>query len=156
MGGVHWGMTADAGVLYAPVSDLTAYPQDAHLPPQSGLHALDLATGRILWSNVLPNTCGETSWRCSPGLSAPATLAPGVIFGASLDGQLRAFAASDGRVLWTFDTNKEFETVNGVRGAGGGIDSAGPVVAGDAVYAVSGYDRFGQKAGNLLLAFSAD
>ncbi len=156
MGGVHWGMTADADVLYAPVSDLTAYPQDAHLPPQSGLHALDLATGRILWSNVLPNTCGETSWRCSPGLSAPATLAPGVIFGASLDGQLRAFAASDGRVLWTFDTNKEFETVNGVRGAGGGIDSAGPVVAGDAVYAVSGYDRFGQKAGNLLLAFSAD
>jgi polyvinyl alcohol dehydrogenase (cytochrome) len=153
MGGVHWGMTTDGSRLYAPVSDLTVYPQDAHLPAQSGLHALDIASGQAIWSRVLPDTCGQTSWRCSPGLSAPATAAPGVIFGASLDGKVHAFSASDGSVLWSFDTNREFETVNGVKGAGGGIDSAGPVLAGDRLYIVSGYDRFGQKAGNLLMSF---
>ena len=40
------------------------------------------------------------------------------------------------------------------RGSGGSIDSSGPVVAGKFVYATSGYDKFGQKGGNLLLAFS--
>jgi polyvinyl alcohol dehydrogenase (cytochrome) len=97
--------------------------------------------------------CGKTSWRCSPGVSAAATLAPGVVFGGSLDGMLRAFSAQDGSVLWSFDTNREFDAVNGVRAYGGSIDSSGPVVSGDRMYATSGYDKFGQKAGNLLLAF---
>jgi len=153
MGGVHWGMASDGEVLYAPVSDLSVYPKDAHLPAQSGVHALDIATGAKIWSQVLPDTCGKTTWRCSPGVSAAATLAPGVVFGGSLDGMLRAFSAQDGSVLWSFDTNREFDAVNGVRAYGGSIDSSGPVVSGDRMYATSGYDKFGQKAGNLLLAF---
>lgn len=153
MGGVHWGMTADQLALYAPVSDISVYPWDAHLPAQSGLHALDLSTGAKLWSTVLENQCGETAWRCSPGLSAAATLAPGVVFGGGLDGRMHAFAAQDGRVLWSFDTNRDFASVNGEPAAGGSIDSAGPVLAGDRLYTTSGYDKFGQKAGNVLLAF---
>lgn len=156
MGGVHWGMTSGGGVLYAPISDLSVYPRDAHLPAQSGIHAFDIATGLKLWANVLPDRCGQTSWRCSPGISAAATLAPGVVFGGSLDGMLRAFSADDGSVLWAFDTNRSFEAVNGVNAFGGGIDSSGPVVAGDFVFATSGYDKFGQKPGNLLLAFKID
>ena len=147
MGGVHWGMTSDGEVLYSPVSDLSVYPRDAHLPAQSGLHALDAATGAKLWSRVLPDTCGQTTWRCSPGVSAAATLAPGVVFGGSLDGMLRAFSAKDGSILWSFDTNREFEAMNGVKAYGGSIDSSGPVIAGARMFATSGYDKFGQKAG---------
>ncbi len=153
MGGVHWGMTSDGDMLYAPISDLSVYPEDAHLAAQSGMHALDVATGRKLWSKILPDACGQTTWRCSPGISAAATLAPGVVFGGSLDGMLRAFAAKDGAVLWSFDTNRAFKAVNGVEAHGGSIDSSGPVVSGSHVYATSGYDKFGQKAGNILLAF---
>jgi polyvinyl alcohol dehydrogenase (cytochrome) len=76
------------------------------------------------------------------------------VFGGSLDGSLRAFSTRDGAILWTFDTNRQFEAVNGITGNGGSIDSSGPVVAGKLVYATSGYDKFGQKGGNLLLAFS--
>ncbi len=153
MGGVHWGMTTDGDVLYAPVSDLSVYPQDAHLPAQPGIHALDIMTGKSVWSKVLPDTCGKTTWRCSPGVSAPATLAGGVVFGGSLDGMLRAFSTGDGAILWSFDTNRAFESANGAEAHGGGIDSSGPVVAGSWMFATSGYDKFGQKAGNLLLAF---
>ena len=156
MGGVHWGMATDGDILYVPISDLSVYPQDAHLPAQSGIHALDASTGAMLWSHVLPDTCGRTTWRCSPGVSAAATLAPGVVFGGSLDGMLRAFSTKDGSVLWSFDTNRSFNALNGVEAHGGGIDSSGPVVAGDRMYATSGYDKFGQKAGNLLLAFKVD
>ena len=156
MGGVHWGMATDGETLFAPISDLSVYPQDAHLPAQSGMHALDVATGKVLWSTVLPDICQGEKWRCSPGISAAATFAPGVVFGGSLDGTLRAFSARDGAVIWTFDTNRQFDAVNGIAGSGGSIDSSGPVVAGRFVYATSGYDKFGQKGGNLLLAFKLD
>jgi polyvinyl alcohol dehydrogenase (cytochrome) len=46
MGGVHWGMATDGKTLFVPISDLSVYPQDAHLPAQSGMHALDIATGK--------------------------------------------------------------------------------------------------------------
>ena len=154
MGGVHWGMATDGKTLFVPISDLSVYPKDAHLPPQSGMHALDVASGKALWSTVLPDACNGAKWRCSPGLSAAATFVPGVVFGGSLDGTLRAFSTRNGEVLWTFDTNQQFEAVNGITGSGGTIDSSGPVVAGKFVYATSGYDKFGQKGGNLLLAFN--
>lgn len=156
MGGVHWGMTSDGEALYVPVSDLSVYPKDAHLPAQSGLHALDIATGASVWSQILPDTCGQTTWRCSPGLSAAATHAPGVIFGGSLDGMLRAFSTEDGAIIWSFDTAQEFDAVNAVKAYGGSIDSSGPVIAGSQLFATSGYDKFGQKAGNLLLAFKVN
>ncbi len=153
MGGVHWGMTAQAGVLYVPVSDLSAYPKDALLAPQGGLHALDVETGAKVWSTLFPDRCGNVEWRCAPGVSAAAMLAGDVILTGSLDGLLRAVATKDGEVLWEFDTNLEFQAVNGVRAFGGSIDSSGPIASGGWVYATSGYDKFGQKAGNLLLAF---
>ncbi|MBI1338901.1 PQQ-binding-like beta-propeller repeat protein [bacterium] len=154
MGGVHWGMMTDGDTLFVPISDLSVYPKDAHLPAQSGVHAVRVADGEPLWSTVLPDTCGKVAWRCHPGVSAAATLAGDVILGGSLDGKARAFSAADGRVLWTFDTNRTFDAVNGISGEGGSIDSSGPVVVGGRVFLTSGYDKFGQKPGNLLFAFS--
>ena len=42
------------------------------------------------------------------------TAIPGTVFAVSLDGGLRAYASDDGTLVWQFDTNRTFETVNGV------------------------------------------
>jgi polyvinyl alcohol dehydrogenase (cytochrome) len=81
---------------------------------------------------------------------------PGAVFSGSVDGHLRAFANYDGRVLWDFDTAREFETVNAVAARGGSMDGAGAVIAGGRVYVTSGYGRNGGMPGNVLLAFTVD
>ena len=61
---------------------------------------------------------------------------------------------ADGKAIWSFDTARPFTTVNGVEATGGGINAAGPVVAGGMVYLTSGYsDLGGGSRGNVLLAF---
>ena len=68
--------------------------------------------------------------------------------------EFRAYDADDGNVLWEFDSNQSFETIDGVVGHGGSIDGPGPVVANGMVFIKSGYALFGQMPGNVLLAFS--
>jgi polyvinyl alcohol dehydrogenase (cytochrome) len=58
--------------------------------------------------------------------------------------------------VWTFDTNREFTTVNGVRARGGSMYGPAPAVAGGMVYVSSGYGTFGLRPGNVLLAFGTD
>ncbi len=153
MGGVHWGMASDGQTLYVPINDHSVWPEDRDKPTQAGLHALDIADGSVRWSQLGVNRCGDVKWQCSPGLSAPVTLVPGLVLGGSLDGMLHAYNSTDGKVLWEYDTNRDFKAVNGVKGFGGTIDSAGPVVVGDQLFVNSGYAKFGEKAGNVLLAF---
>jgi polyvinyl alcohol dehydrogenase (cytochrome) len=78
---------------------------------------------------------------------------PGLIFAGALDGLLKAYSANDGKTLWQFDTNREFVAINGGKANGGAIDSAGPVVVGNQLFVNSGYAKFGEKAGNVLLCF---
>jgi polyvinyl alcohol dehydrogenase (cytochrome) len=73
-----------------------------------------------------------------------------------LDGHLRAYATDNGKIIWDFDTAREFKTVNGIPGHGGAIDVAGAVVANGMVYAVSGYPSRGALPGNVLIAFSTE
>jgi polyvinyl alcohol dehydrogenase (cytochrome) len=80
---------------------------------------------------------------------------PGVIFSGSLDGHLRAFSTEDGKVLWDFDTVRDFDTVNRVKASGGGVDGPGPVVSGGLLFVGSGYARTGGMGGNVLLAFGS-
>ena len=61
-----------------------------------------------------------------------------------------------GAVIWEFDTNKEFTTINGVPAKGASLIGPGPVVAGGMVYVNSGYGAFGGRPGNVLLAFGVD
>ena len=70
-----------------------------------------------------------------------------------MDGHLRAFATTDGSLVWDFDTARTFDTVNGTNANGGSLDGAGPVVSGGMVFVNSGYPRFGGMPGNVLLAF---
>jgi polyvinyl alcohol dehydrogenase (cytochrome) len=73
-----------------------------------------------------------------------------------MDGHLRAYSTEDGRVIWDFDTVRDFTTVNGVSARGGALDGPGPAIAGGILYVNSGYGRYGAMPGNVLLAFSVD
>jgi polyvinyl alcohol dehydrogenase (cytochrome) len=90
---------------------------------------------------------------CSASQSAAVTAIPGAVFSGSADGGMRAYAARTGEILWTFDANRSFETVNGIEATGASFDGAGPVVAGGVLYFLSGSGGFVGRPGNVLLAF---
>ena len=119
-----------------------------------GLFALDPATGKTVW-HAPPSDCHGDP-HCSPAQTAPPTAIPGVVFAGSIDGHMRAYATQDGRQLWDMDTQKTYDTVNGVPGQGGSIDGPGPVVVDGILYTNSGYGYIGETPGNVLLAFSVD
>ncbi len=119
-----------------------------------GLYALDAATGKKIWSAAAPD-CGDRP-HCSPAQSAAVTAIPGVVFSGSVDAHIRAYSAKDGKVMWDFDTAREFETVNGLKAKGGSMDGPGAAVVDGMVYVPSGYGSWGGLPGNVLLAFSVD
>ena len=151
-GGIHWGMASDSRTLFAGIAD-TPGNKGSVGPPRQGMHAFDVLTGRPSWSKIEPYVCKEDKHECRTALSAGVTLTDGIIFAGALNGMLRAYSTKDGRILWTTDTKRDWPTVNGVKGYGGAIDSAGPVVAGGMLIVNSGYDKFGQIPGNVLLVF---
>jgi polyvinyl alcohol dehydrogenase (cytochrome) len=110
--------------------------------------------GERIWQTP-PPCCGDRR-PCGPAQSAAVTAIPGAIFSGSEDGHIRAFSATDGKIVWDFDTAKDFKTVNGIPGHGGAIDVAGPVVAGGMLSVVSGYPARGGLLGNVLLAFEVE
>jgi polyvinyl alcohol dehydrogenase (cytochrome) len=162
-GGVQWGMASDGTYVYASVSDVVRPPRlmaragavgNAPLDPErgGGLTALRLADGSKAWF-APGHPCSPPKPGCSPAQPAALTAIEGAVFSGSLDGHLRAFSTEDGRVLWDFDTARDYATVNGVTGTGGSLDGAGPVIAGGMLFVNSGYPRFGGMPGNVLLAF---
>jgi polyvinyl alcohol dehydrogenase (cytochrome) len=118
-----------------------------------GLYALDTRTGKILWAAPAAPCVGSRT-DCSPAQSAAVTAIPGVVFSGSVDGHLRAYSATTGRVLWDTDTARDFPTVNGKPAKGGSIDAAGPAVVNGMIFVNSGYGQWGGMPGNVLLAFS--
>lgn len=151
-GGIHWGMASDGKTLWVGIAD-TPGSIFAEGPPRPGIHAFEVASGRPRWSRIEPMTCDEPTYACMTAFSAPLTAIPGVVFGGAHNGRLVAHAAADGLVLWKTETNRPFETVNGVEARGGSIDGAGVVVAGGMVVVNSGYDKFGEIPGNVLLVY---
>jgi polyvinyl alcohol dehydrogenase (cytochrome) len=150
-GGIQWGPAVDAERAYIAVSDAAVSPKEA-----GGLHAVSLATGERVWyTPPPPPVCGALGPQCHGAQSAAVTVMPGIVFSASSDGALRAFAADSGKIVWTFDTNREFQTVNGVRGSGGSIDGSSAVVVNGMLFVHSGY-FLGGRPGNVLLAFGVD
>lgn len=149
-GGVMWGGAFDGEKLYLAISDFDASrPKDA-----GGLFALDVSTGKEIWHVPTPvSTCIMDTLYCSPAQLAAVTAIPGAVFAGSLDGRLRAYSTTDGKILWTFDTLQPVDGVNGAKAAGGSIDSGGATVVNGRVYVNSGSTRLN---GNALLAFSVD
>jgi len=44
--------------------------------------------------------------------------------------------------------------VNGIAGKGGSIEADGPVIANGQLYVTSGYDKWAEMPGNVLLVFA--
>jgi len=160
MGGVQWGSASDGQNIYVANSDIgrimLAYSQftGADSKRGGGMYALKLDTGEKIWSAPPPD-CGDRP-RCSPAQSAAVSAFPGIAFSGSVDGHMRAYSTADGKVVWDYDTERPYETVNGVEGRGGSIDGPGPAIGGGVVLFNSGYHTAGGAPGNVLLAFSVD
>ena len=69
---------------------------------------------------------------------------------------MRGYSTRDGSIIWEFDTNRSFETINGVTAKGGSFDGPGVVVVGGMLYATSGNGGLVGRPGNVLLAFGVD
>ncbi len=77
-------------------------------PPWGKLHAIDMHTGKILWSVPLGSMGGLADWMLGsagvPNLGGPIVTAGGLVFiGATLDDHIRAFDAKTGAELWKGD-----------------------------------------------------
>ncbi|HTS74919.1 MAG TPA: PQQ-binding-like beta-propeller repeat protein [Bryobacteraceae bacterium] len=162
LGGIQWGSASDGKNMYVAVSDIsflqavigTGKPLVVDPKAGGGLFALDAATGKKMWS-APPPECGDRP-HCSPAQSAAVTAIPGVVFSGSVDARIRAYSSKDGKVIWDFDTARDFQTVNGLTAKGGSMDGPGPAVVDGMVYVPSGYGSWGGLPGNVLLAFSVD
>ena len=155
-GGIHWGMTASDGTLYAAVSD-----RDFGLFPVTealgGMYSINAEDGHVNWYTPVQDRCPEgTKPMCDPGLSAAITSIPGVIFAGGFDGYIMAYDKIDGNVLWEYQTNRAFKTVSGEIGHGGAIEGDGPVIIDGTLLVNSGYSFGTSLPGNVLLAFSVD
>ncbi|MGA9883191.1 MAG: PQQ-binding-like beta-propeller repeat protein [Candidatus Acidiferrales bacterium] len=167
LGGSEWGSASDGENMYVAVSDVgfkgivpdksSAQGYRLLLNPDQGggLFALSLASGEKVWSAAPAHVCGQRIG-CSPAQSQAVSVIPGVVFSGSIDGHMRAYSTSDGKILWDVDTAHDYMTVNGQPAHGGSLDGPGPVIAGGMLFVSSGYGQFGGMPGNVLLAFSVD
>jgi polyvinyl alcohol dehydrogenase (cytochrome) len=116
------------------------------------MFAFSVDNGERIWHTPPPGCADRRP--CSPAQSAAVTGIPGAVFSGSLDGHLRAYSTANGKILWDYDTMREFKTVNGLPGHGGALDVGGPVVAGGMVFATSGSAQRNGLPGNVLLGFA--
>jgi polyvinyl alcohol dehydrogenase (cytochrome) len=133
--GLMWGGTADGEHVYFGVTT-------------GGVAAMRLSDGRRVRMTRLRGATREPL-----NTSAPASAIPGVVFVGGSDGTVRAVSMTNGRVLWSFETARQFDTVNKVSARGGSINSVGASIADGMVFVPSGYAIIGNQVGNVLLAF---
>lgn len=155
MGGIHWGMAYDGSTLFAP-NNMSTGPTADEVSP--GLYALDIETGSVKWKYLHKPDCSGTrkqelrSCNSSYGMSAAALLVDGAVVQGANDGFVKVFDGLSGVVLFSFDTARSFDTINGVQGHGGAIDNASVVAGNGMLFVQSGYGLMGVP-GNLMLAF---
>src|SRR5229473_3058608 len=143
-GGVAWGSAADHRSLYVAISGLLAQPANT----SGSLTALDMTTGVARWHTAAPEpACSWGERNCSHAQAQAVTVMPGSAFSGSMDGHLRAYSTIDGKILWDFDTARDFPTKNGIKASGGPLDHGGATIVNGVVYV---------NSGNALLAFSVD
>jgi polyvinyl alcohol dehydrogenase (cytochrome) len=150
-GGVHFGMSAQDGRLFVPLTDY-GFPGDP--PGKPGVYALDIKTGRLLWS-FHSDAC-RTAPGCLNGFGGVPTAVGGVLLVGGDDGLFRALDAATGAKLWEADTTAPVKTVNGQVAHGGSLASGvGPIAYHGLVIVPSGQGFTGKKPGNLLMVFEA-
>jgi polyvinyl alcohol dehydrogenase (cytochrome) len=155
-GGIHFGMAAQGTTVYAPVNDMNNTRNGQTLDPSKarpGMHAIDVTTGKKKWGAVQKNICGENRPFCDPGISAAVTAIPGAVIAGHMDGHIRAYARDSGKLLWDFNSAREFKAINGMKARGGGMSGPGAAVGDGYVGINSGYGLYFHEAGNVFLMF---
>lgn len=159
LGGIHWGIAYDKDTVFAPISSVgVAIPGEWDFDPaiKPGLYALDAKTGAIKWQynpEPPPGTqVGPRGWRGAAFSTAP-TVIDGTVVAAALDGTVFVIDKQTGKLLWSYQTAREYDGINGVKGKGGSIDSNSITAMNGLLLVNSGYGMFGQAGGNMLLAF---
>ncbi len=148
LGGM-WGAAVEGDRAYIGTADLlTETP--------GGVHALNLADGSVAWAAPRPHGLCAGQLGCSTGQGAALTAIPGAVLSGAMDGGVRAYSTRTGKVIWLFNTARDFKTVNGVKANGGSIDQASPVVAGGMMFVNSGNGSFVGHTGNVLLALGLE
>lgn len=145
-----WGGATDGEFFYRPLNFRDA---------TGAVAALRVTTGERVWYTELPKVedCDLPGWgSCSSGMTAAATLVPGAVLTGSAEGTLRAYSASNGGILWEYPTSQIYEAINGVPALGGAIGATSPTIVDGMMYMGSGYSIFGNRPGNVLLAFELD
>ena len=137
MSGIVWGGAFDEKAAYYGLSG-------------GGITAVQLSTGEKLWHKALADPGKRVN------NAAAATAIQGVVFIAGTDGKLHALATADGSEIWSYDTDRKFDTVNKVEAKGGAIASIGPTIAGGMLFIGSGYGVTSGPTGNVLLAFGTE
>jgi polyvinyl alcohol dehydrogenase (cytochrome) len=148
--GGQWGGAFDGQNMYFGVGSYQT-------PAPGGVRAVRAATGQEVWSAPPPQPalCAGSP-RCNASQGGATTAIPGAVLAVSLDGGIRAYAAADGKVVWQFDTNQAFDTVNGVKATGASIDGSPLIVGAGMIFVNSGYGGIAARPGNVLLAFGVD
>jgi polyvinyl alcohol dehydrogenase (cytochrome) len=147
LGGIEWGVGADEEKVYVPVAD-------PGRGSGGGIHGIRLKDGEKIWFTP-PQPCPDGKPCVQAQMAAP-TVIPGVVFSGSMDGVLRAYDTKDGKILWEYNTIRDYETVNRVAARGGSLNGSGPVVVDGMLYVNSGYGMWGGRPGNVLLAFGIE
>jgi polyvinyl alcohol dehydrogenase (cytochrome) len=152
-GGIAAGAAADHRSLYVPLSGFEAQPTNL----AGSLTAVDIKAGTRRWH--IPSPTPACSWGdtipCAHAQAQAVTVIPGAAFSGSMDGHLRAYSTIDGKIIWDYDTAKEYRTANQINGVGGSLQAGGAIIVNGVVYVNSGAGDQGQP-GSVLLAFSVD
>ena len=161
LGGVHWGIAFHNDTVFAPISNVGVpikgeWEGDPTIKP--GLYALNAKTGKIKWqfnpelpAGAPPSPPGFPQHPIA--MSTAPMVIDGVVIAATLDGTIYAVDEETGKMIWKMATAKDYTTINGVPGKGGAIDAASLYAANGLLMSNSGYGSFGQKPGNVILAF---
>ncbi len=155
LGGNHWGIATDSERAFMTIND----PGGMNRSPRPGIYTYFVGTGEPSWFHAVQPDCGDHRddrlRRCEGlyGFSATPLAVDGAVITAGLDGRLFVFNSDNGELLFEYDTATDFETVNGVEGYGGSIDSHSIAAGSGMVFVGSGYGSFGEVSGNVLLAF---
>jgi polyvinyl alcohol dehydrogenase (cytochrome) len=153
LGGIMFGMAVAGDTVIVPVSDIDD-GRKHDLPARPGVFALDVNTGAYRWKAPdVENSCvGRPG--CAQGNGQAVTIAGELVIAGGNDGWLRIYDLRDGKVLWRFDTARDFPALGGGTARGGSMGgAAGPLVYKGSVLVSSGYGMTQRMPGNALLMF---
>ena len=148
LGGQWGGAVDDKNAYFGVNGTLSKTP--------GGMRAVKIDTGEEVWSKGPADKLCGTARGCNAAQGGALTAVPGIVFSGAGDGGIRAYASDDGTIVWQFDTNREFQTVNGVKATGATMDGPGAAVVDGMLYLNSGYGGIVGRPGNVLLAFGVD